>query len=249
MKEPITEMSSNEIYDETIRTIKNYSRCFIRFTGGEPTLYWKELVNVFEMFANNTRTIEIPILIQTNGILIGKKKINLNDLNRDPIKKLKFLFELSFKGTNQSEFETLTQNSGQLYEYQLAAYEYFKIAQKKNLNISFITVLGIYHSAIKSHHSKYAFVYSSDDKIMFDKHKPWHPEFERIWTESRRKWVESLRMSPKGVWETLWKRCGDKGAGILKKFTEGAKTNPGSIFPSKPRGYEYSKSIVENEYW
>ena len=85
--------------------------------------------------------------------------------------------------------------------------------------------------------------------IMFDGHKQWDPKFKEIWGDSKRKWVEPLRMSPIGVWTNLLKRCGDGGARILKYFPDGVYTNPGFIFPAKPKGYEYARNLVSKQYW
>lgn len=249
LKEPIINMTPSEVSEKTMDKIKYPSRSFIRFTGGEPTLYWEELLEVFESLANNKKTANIPILIQTNGVLIGKGDVDLNKLNAKPIRNLKFLFELSLKGTNAEEFEILTTKPKEIYEHQLSAYDKFMIAQKNNPNLSFVTVLGIYHSSITGQKSKYAFVYPSDGIVMFDKHKPWDQKFEHIWNDSEKKWVEGLRRSPLGVWNNVVKRCGKDGKKILKYFPNGVVTNPGSTFPSKPRGYEYAKKIVENHFW
>lgn len=247
--EPIVQKNATQIYDETVRNIKYPSKSFIRFTGGEPTLYWEELIQVFGSLANHERMVNVPILIQTNGILIGRGDVDLSELNSEPITKLQFLFELSLKGTNADEFEILATKPKEFYEHQLSAYEEFKTVQKNNPNLSLVTVLGIYHSSIKSKRSKYAFVYPSDGTLMFDKHKPWHHKFEKIWNESERKWVEPLRMSPKGMWENIVKRCGENGAKILKYFPNGVCTNPESVFPAKPKGYEYACGLVSNQYW
>lgn len=249
MNEPTVEKNSAQISDDTIKTIMYPSKSFIRFTGGEPTLYWDELLQVFSSLANDREMVNVPILIQTNGVLVGNGDIDLSELNKEPIGKLKFLFELSLKGTNSEEFEILTGKPKELYEHQLSGYEKFKTAQKNNNNLSFVTVLGVYHSSIRGHRSKYAFVYPSDGTLMFDKHKPWHHKFEKIWNESERKWVESLRMSPLGMWQNVLKRCGEDGRKILKYFPNGVSTNPESIFPVKPRGYEYSCGLVNSYYW
>jgi uncharacterized Fe-S cluster-containing radical SAM superfamily protein len=249
MNEPVIEKNAEQIFNETVRNVRYPSRSFIRFTGGEPTLYWKELVEVFRLLANHEKMVNVPILIQTNGILIGRGDIDLGELNYEPTTKLRFLFELSLKGTNAEEFEILTTKLGKLYEYQLAAYEKFKAVQKNNPNLSLVTVLGIYHSAVNTNYSKYGFVYPSDGILMFDRHKPWHHKFEEIWNKSERKWVESLRMSPKGVWEKVDKRCGEDGAKILKHFPRGVSTNRGFVFPAKPKGYDYARGLVSGKYW
>jgi len=42
----------------------------------------------------------------------------------------------------------------------------------------------------KSKRSKFVFVYPSDQTVMFDGYRPWDTEFEKIWNEAERKWVE-----------------------------------------------------------
>jgi uncharacterized Fe-S cluster-containing radical SAM superfamily protein len=247
--DPTVEMNPAQIFRKTISNIEDPAKSFIRFTGGEPTIYWDDLLQVFEFFAKDEALVNVPILIQTNGISIGKGGIDLYRLSSEPLNKLKFIFELSIKGTNSEEFEILTRTSKYLYGYQLMAYHKFKMARKHNRNLSFVTVLGVYHSSIKGKRSKFVFVYPLDGIPMFDKHKPWDKEFEKVWEDSERKWVESLRMSPKGMWENVLERCGDEGAKILKYYPDGISTNPDSIFPAKPRGYEYACGLVNNYYW
>ena len=249
MNEPTIELRPDQVIHSTIKNIKKPFKSFIRFTGGEPTLYWKNLLQVFEYFAEDEVLVNIPILIQTNGISVGMGTTNLYELNRSPFKKLKFLFELSIKGTNSEEFELLTRTSRKLYNHQLTAYKMLKNFHNHNPNLSFITVLGIYHSSIKGKHSKFAFVYPSDQTLMFDGYRAWDKEFEKIWNEAERKWVEPLRRYPKGLWENVLQRCGQEGAGLLKYFPKGVVTNPKSIFHAKPKGYEYASGIVNNRYW
>lgn len=71
----------------------------------------------------------------------------------------------------------------------------------------------------------------------------------KIVNETKRKWVEPLRMSPIGLWENVLKRCGPEGAGLLKHFPKAVANNLQSIFPSKPEGYEYASGIVNKRYW
>jgi len=247
--EPFIIKCSSTIFTDTRKSINFPQKTFIRFTGGEPAIYWEDLVKVFQAIGNDDKLREIPILIQTNGILFGRGDANLSVLAQKPVSKLRFLFELSFKGTNTKEFEVLTGRSGDFYEYQLNAYSKFLEAQRNNSNLSFVSVLGIYHSAIHNHYSKYAFVDPKDGTVMFDRRELWHPKFEKIWRDSKIKWVEPLRMSPKGVWKNLWRRCGDDGLRILRYFPEGAYTNPENTFPAKPKSYEYARSIVHRKYW
>jgi len=249
MNEPVLELSATKIISNTLDRIKNPLRSFLRFTGGETTLYWNELLQVFEYFATDEIMVKIPILIRTNGISMGMGTTNLFELNRFPFNELKFLFELSIKGTNSEEFELLTRTSKKLYNYQLSAYKMLKNSHNHNPNLSFVTVLGLYHSSVNGNRSKFAFVYPSDQTLMFDGYRPWDKQFEKIWNEAERKWVEPLRTSPKELWEKVLHRCGPEGAGLLKYFPKGVAINPRSIFPVKPKGYEYASAIVNNQYW
>lgn len=249
VNESIVELTPAQIFRDTKENIKKPFRSFIRFTGGEPTLYWNELLQVFESFAKDEILVDVPVLIKTNGISFGMGTVNLYELNRPPFNKLKFLFELSMKGTNSEEFELLTRTSKKLYVHQLTAYNMLKNARRHNPNLSFITILGIYHSLTKGKRSKFVFVYPSDQTLMFDGYRPWDREFEKIWNETEWKWVEPLRMSPKGTWENVLERCGQEGAGILKYVPEGIATNQKSIFPIKPEDYEYAYGILNNHYW
>lgn len=245
----ITELNSTQIFDKITQNIVEPSKSFIRFTGGEPVIYWKELLEVLKQLANNETTVDIPIIIQTNGISIGNGTVNIYELTRTPFNRLKILFELSIKGTNSEEFELLTRTSKKLYAYQIKAYKLFKNARSHNRNLSFICVLGIYHSSIMGKQSKFVFAYPNSNTPMFDGHKPWDKEFEKMWKETKRKWAEPLKTSPKRLWENVLKRCGSEGAGILKHFQDGVPTNPGSIFPSKPESYQYAYEIINHYYW
>jgi len=105
MNEPVIELTPAQIFCDTIKNIKKPFRSFIRFTGGEPTLYWKELLQVFEFLATDEVMVNIPILIQTNGISIGMGTTNLYELNRHPFNKLKFLKVIkSWKGKNTGKY-------------------------------------------------------------------------------------------------------------------------------------------------
>jgi uncharacterized Fe-S cluster-containing radical SAM superfamily protein len=245
----IIELNPTQIFDIAAQNIVDPSKSFIRFTGGEPTIYWKEVIEVLKQLANNETTVDIPIVIQTNGISIGNGTVNVYELNRTPFNRLKILFELSIKGTNSEEFELLTRTSKKLYAYQIKAYKLLKNARSHNRNLSFICVLGIYHSSNKEKESTFVFVYPNSNIPMFDRHKPWDKEFENMWKETKRKWAEPLKTSPKRIWENILKRCGSEGAGLLKHFQDGVPTNPESIFPPKPESYEYAYEIVTHDYW
>lgn len=66
--EPMVRKSPDDVLGSTLGIVSDPSDVFIRFTGGEPTLYWSEIVQNLGLFDANPRTCQIPVLIQTNGI-------------------------------------------------------------------------------------------------------------------------------------------------------------------------------------
>ncbi|MEM3387569.1 MAG: 4Fe-4S cluster-binding domain-containing protein [Nitrososphaerales archaeon] len=100
---------------------KNYqSYNWLRILGGEPLLnedYIKFLFNVLiEVSKKDSKKFNNGIIIQTNGIFVGRKKENSN-LLREKLNELyqvnqnvKVCIEISIKGTNVQEFELITQS-------------------------------------------------------------------------------------------------------------------------------------------
>ena len=236
--------SPEEIINNTVSLIRNPSRTFIRFTGGEPSLYWNDIVQTISLLTNSAAS-QIPVLIQTNGIKIGENECNIEELAS---LETHILFELSFKGTNREEFSILTNKSPDLYFSQLQAYKKLDELSKNNSNIRVVAVLGVYHSSVKQH-SKYAFVSPRDGSILFDKEELWDKDFRQIWQTAKLKWVEPLRMSPKGVWDNLFKRCGPQGCKILRYYPERIPTNVNFVFPIKPKSFDYARMIVQGRFW
>lgn len=247
--EPSISRSEEDVYEKTkgmLEKMKCSHKVFIRFTGGEPMLYRKQISKVFELFGQDKRMRKIPVLIQTNGIEIGNGNVVIADIKS--ITKQLCLVELSFKGTSNEEFSILTGKKPELFKYQLKAYEILNDFSQSNRNLIVVAVLGIYHSAVKSK-SKYVFVNPDNGNILFDNIGSWSPQFKEIWCSAKQKWVEPLRMSPKGIWENLYKRCGPQGTGILKHYTNGISVNREGIFASKPKSYEYARLIVQRAFW
>lgn len=233
------------VYNETFKKCNsNSQKKIIRFTGGEPTLHWKQLSEVFDLFKESKVTNNIPILIQTNGVEMGRNNINLNNLYDI---KQDIIFEFSFKGTNESEFELLTQKDGNLYREQLHGYNTLINISKINHHIKVIPVLGIYHSSVKSKISRYIFVNPKSQEILFDNLNNWNKEFKMIWVNSKDKWVEPVRMSPKPVWDSTYKRCAE-GAKIIKYIPEGIATNVLGVFPIKPKSNKFVEKIINGIY-
>jgi uncharacterized Fe-S cluster-containing radical SAM superfamily protein len=243
--DPCRTLSPDELVRDTIASIKDPSKTFIRFTGGEPTLQWIGLTDVLEQLRQGSPH-KLPILIQTNGIEIGNGHVDLDELERDI--EQRYIVELSFKGTNKQEFSLLTGRQDKYYDDQLKGYEYLDNMSKKSKNICVVAVLGVYHSST-SGGSKYAFVYPRTDKLLFENCDEWDTRFENIWRRATHRWVEPLRMSPIGVWRNLLRRCGADGVGILRNFSEGIANNVHGLFPSKPKSFDYVRRIVSGLFW
>jgi len=209
-------------------------------------LFWEPISLVLNLFATDARVASIPILFQTNGIEIGRDRVDLDRLfgNRTtPI-----LVELSFKGTNCKEFELLTKRSPELFQYQVNAYHKLRELSSTNQNIRVVAVVGVYHSAVQGL-SQYAFVNPETGDLLFDNDELWDEQFREIWYSAELKWVEPLRMSPLGVWKTVLKRCGPDGAGILAYFPQPKPTNTKGLFPPKPEPPDYARLICEQHFW
>ncbi len=248
LKEKTISKDANEILKDTLTALKKLdaTKTFIRFTGGEPSLYWDNLSNVFALFENDEIINSIPILIQTNGIEIGKG-VDLTHVSKT---KQKYLFEVSFKGTNKEEFSLLSGKEPDLFEYQIQGYNRLIEISAKNRNVAVIAVLGVYHSAAKIKGlAQYAFVNPQNGTILFEDKNGWQNNFSTIWLSARLKWVERLKLSPKGMWDKVFNRCGPSGTGILREYSPKIEINASGLFPAKPDTAAYAKAIVQRQYW
>lgn len=236
-------MNPEEIVLNTVNSIKNPNKTFIRFTGGEPMLYWDQLFEVLKLFEKNKIIANIPILFQTNGIEIGNGNADVSKFFAET--NLTYLFELSFKGTNQEEFSLLSQKSHDLYRYQVNAFNKLNEISKVNNKVIVIAVLGIYHSSI--HNAKYVFVNPENEELLFENYSKWDKDFSKIWTNANLKWVETLRMSPIGVWKNTIKRCGKDGTRILRLYDNNIRVNLNGNIIRKPDSYKYVELIVKKK--
>ena len=135
----------------------------IRITGNEPTLQWRHLVEVVKILDDKDKLEELcvklkldeevaetvwssKLIIETNGILIGLDKINLEDLLQ--IENLEMDIDISFKGVNSEQFEWLSDMPGKLFQCQVKGFvKLFDFVGENSLeNIRVNPALGINHS-------------------------------------------------------------------------------------------------------
>lgn len=244
--DPVRVIQTSEIVAETAASLRQHHATFIRFTGGEPTLQWTGVAEVFSELHRLRHDQPPPILIQTNGIAIGEGTASLEVLKATPGQR--YLFELSIKGTNAAEFALLTGREPTQYRSQLRGLAALKSLSAQVPNVEVVAVLGVYHSSTRGP-SKYAFVDPSDSHLLFEDPSRWDPDFRNHWSSASVKWVEPLRMSPLGVWNSLYRRCGPSGAGILRNFPGGTATNCQQLFPAKPKTAEYAHRLVTGWFW
>ncbi len=138
-----------------------YKLGVIRFTGNEPTLQWSHLIEVLRIIDDFNKLIEIcnkynfderaaelvhnsKVIIETNGILFGFRKINFEDLLK--IKNLIIDIDISFKGVNPDQFEWLSSKPKELFKCQINGFtSLFDFAEDLD-NINVNPVLGINHA-------------------------------------------------------------------------------------------------------
>ena len=245
-QDPSIRITPEELITRTKQHLRCSSRTFVRFTGGEPTLQWHGVSAVLRKMREDEKLVNLPILIQTNGIEIGKGKVPLDVFCEDIPQRC--LFELSFKGTNPNEFALLTGKSADLYHYQIRGFKILANLAKIQKNIAVVAVLGVYHSSTRGR-SKYAFVSPQNGALLFDNYDAWDDDFKTLWERTSLKWVEPLRMSPLGVWKSIVKRCGPEGAGVIQHYPDRIPTNVSGAFPVKPKSFEYARKIVNRMFW
>jgi len=130
----------------------------VRITGNEPLLQWKHLIEVMlilndleklkEIFPNHDLVkslLNAKLIIETNGILLGMRKIDFYPLLK--LGNLRIDIDISFKGVNPYQFNWLTGRPEGWFKYQINGFKLlFDFIKSKGLkNISVNPVLGINH--------------------------------------------------------------------------------------------------------
>jgi len=161
----------------------------IRFTGGEPLMSQAQIdgmVNELSVIENQTQP-DLTV-IQTNAINVEKRNLDgFNDLT-SPV-----LFEVSFKGTNVTEYRYLTfsnpilvERAKKIFDEQVEGYKHLVDTFEEKRSIEVLARLGIFHSGLKQ--SKFRFVYPCDQKRLMFNPKDWDADFRQIYLDQQRIW-------------------------------------------------------------
>jgi len=136
----------------------------IRLTGNEPTLQWTHIIELLKILDDQSRIRKameycldslkdeallkilgsLKVLIQTNGIEVGKKDCTINVEDLKSIKNLDITIEVSFKGVNPDQFAWLADSPADLFECQCAGFK--RLWEIQTTNIHVVPELGIGHS-------------------------------------------------------------------------------------------------------
>jgi len=145
--------------------VKPLSIATIRLTGNEPMLQWDHTLDFLKILDDQSKISmlcqhvfevshplhqmfpgllhNLKILIQTNGVEIGRKDSPIRVEDLEGIRDLDVTFEVSFKGVNPRQFAWLADRPSDLFECQCAGFERLWKIRSSNLHI--VAELGINH--------------------------------------------------------------------------------------------------------
>lgn len=151
MTKEIAEKLIFEAFNTDVKTI-NFA-----FQGGEPTLIGIDFFKSFHNFVNklNTKNTIVNFSIQTNGILINKKWIEL-------FKKYNYLVGVSLDGNKHvhDTFRKTFKKEGTFSQ----VYKNIKLLQKNNINFNILSVVN--KNTVKYSHEIYSFFKKSHFKYL-----------------------------------------------------------------------------------
>jgi len=134
------------------RPVQTDSYNWFRVVGGEPFLSEAHLESYIDIIskidAAYRKLFTNRILIQTNGIILGKlsKEFLLKSFKPLADRNLKVVLEISIKGSNPKEFEIITQSgkevSRTLYEQHIRACENLEYVHSQIPNVNWTAVAG-----------------------------------------------------------------------------------------------------------
>lgn len=182
---------------------KSYN--WLRVLGGEPLLndeYVEYLFNCLIHFCEiNSELFNNGIIIQTNGIHLGKGRINVLKNKLDELYRVNsnviVVIEISIKGTNPKEFKLITDpedrlslKEDELFKYNIQAYYNLKNLKQPNLRVTVIAGYGISESYLLTEGENP----KSKITILFDENTPvyhsslWSEEFEKLYNDYINDW-------------------------------------------------------------
>ncbi len=119
-KQPIT------VYREAKRIAKKRGVRIVRFSGGEPTIGRKHLIQVLRLFDEDNYFDKI--ILETNGILLGYDETYVKEL----ASITKLVIRVSIKSPNPQRFSEIT---GALPEYYFLPFRAIKLALDNGMNV------------------------------------------------------------------------------------------------------------------
>ena len=162
----------------------------VRITGGEPLLsperthHLVEFLEKYDELVRNDHNLLNKIVIQTNGLSLAQAEVQelICELS-DSCPNLKIMLELSLKGTNEEEYELLTNHPRSGFMDQIYAHNFLRGLAEKRDNIIYKCRMGI-----GPHKKSIVFIYpdtfpSHEDslsEVMFHPTR-WSAEFREIY--------------------------------------------------------------------
>lgn len=173
---------------------------WMRILGGEPLLNDEYIEFLFDFIIQasimNASKFNNGIIIQTNGIHIGRGNTNLLKTKLQELYRTNptiiVTVEISIKGTNPEEFELLSQSDKSLFRYNIESYYRLKDLSLPNLRTVIIAGYGISESFLLTNgRNPKSFI-----TILFDKDTPiyhpsiWSDQFTKLYNDFVNDWKE-----------------------------------------------------------
>ena len=103
-----------EVYEALARVAAGRRFRYVRVSGNEPTIGWRHLIRLLELFEEDGR---FTFILETNGVLIGARREYARDLARFSVVHVR----VSLKGCSEESFHRLTGAKPEAFKLQIAA--------------------------------------------------------------------------------------------------------------------------------
>ncbi len=103
-----------EVYKALASIAERHGFRYVRVSGNEPTIGWRHLLKLLELFEEDGRFV---FILETNGILIGADRGKARDLARFSVVHVR----VSLKGCSEESFHRLTGAKPSAFRLQIAA--------------------------------------------------------------------------------------------------------------------------------